>query len=211
MSPAPDPAEPAAPGQRASALAPAEAAHADNDIADAPWLRTMRVVDLDEVTAIESRAYPFPWSRGNFIDSLAAGYLARVLVAVGEAEASQGPSRVTQRSTPPAALIGYYLAMHGVEEMHLLNITVAPEHEHRGHARRMLSHLMAASREAGARSLWLEVRESNLRARCLYERWGFAPVGLRKGYYPAAQGQREHAIVMSLPLGADAEGHDALE
>lgn len=194
---------------------------------DAPALVPMTLAQLDAVMAIEAAAYAFPWSRGNFIDSLAAGYLARVLVAAsgqsasrhatGEAsnrsshQASQELSHGTQRSTPPAPLLGYYLAMPGVEEMHLLNITVAPGHEHRGHARTMLRHLMAASREAGARTLWLEVRESNLRARGLYERWGFTAVGLRKGYYPAALGQREHAIVMSLPLGPDKEGPDALE
>ena len=167
-----------------------------------PALRAMRVADLDGVAAIENRAYAFPWSRGNFVDSLAAGYLARVLLAPEPAGAA--------RPVPPPPLLGYYLAMPGVEEMHLLNLTVAPEYEHRGHARSMLRHLVVASREAGARTLWLEVRESNLRARQLYERWGFQAVGLRKGYYPAAQGQREHAIVMSLPLTADGADH-ALE
>jgi len=170
-----------------------------------PAVRTMRVVDLDEVTTIENRAYPFPWSRGNFVDSLAAGYLARVLVAPGD-----GDQAARRRVAPEGPLLGYYLAMPGVEEMHLLNITVAPEHEHRGHARSMLRHLMAESRQAGARSLWLEVRESNQRARALYERWGFQAVGQRKGYYPAAHGQREHAIVMSLALTLEGDA-SALE
>jgi ribosomal-protein-alanine N-acetyltransferase len=50
------------------------------------------------------------------------------------------------------------------------------------------------------RLLWLEVRASNERARRLYARRGFAEVGLRRGYYPAAQGRREDAVVMSLEV-----------
>lgn len=166
-----------------------------------PALRALTVADLDAVVQIEQRAYAFPWSRGNFTDSLAAGYLAQLLVQPDTSGAG-----VRTAATP----LGYYFAMQGVDEMHLLNITVAPEHEHRGHARHMLRHLMGRSLEAGARSLWLEVRESNHRARRLYERWGFQAVGLRKGYYPAPQGQREHAIVMSLPLEPGGAA-DALE
>ena len=80
----------------------------------------MRAVDLDAVLAIEKRAYDFPWTRGNFIDSLAAGYLAeRLLDARG-------------------ALLGYFVAAGGPDEMHLLNLTVAPELQGRGHARAML-------------------------------------------------------------------------
>lgn len=142
-----------------------------------PGWRAMTVGDLDRVMAVEVQAYPFPWSRGHFTDSLAAGYLAPLLVAGGE-------------------LIGYYVAMAGVDELHLLNLTVAPAHQRRGHARALLAHLADAARAAGATQIWLEVRESNARARGLYERWGFEMVGVRKGYYPAAHGQREHALVM---------------
>lgn len=166
-----------------------------------PMLRALTVADLDAVVQIEQRAYAFPWSRGNFTDSLAAGYVAQLLVQ---------PDTSTSGVRTAAMPLGYYFAMPGVDEMHLLNITVAPEHEHRGHARHMLRHLMALSLEGGARSLWLEVRESNQRARRLYERWGFQAVGLRKGYYPAPHGQREHAIVMSLPLISEGSA-DALE
>lgn len=178
---------PRAGGLPAAAAAPYPAGEAYRQ----PQLRPLAVGDLDAVVQIEQRAYAFPWSRGNFTDSLAAGYLAQLLVQ---------PDTSACGVRTAAMPLGYYLAMPGVDEMHLLNITVAPEHEHRGHARHMLRHLMAASLEGGARTLWLEVRESNDRARRLYERWGFQAVGLRKGYYPAPQGQREHAIVMSLPL-----------
>ena len=144
----------------------------------------MTVGDLGVVSAIETAAYPFPWSRGNFIDSLAAGYIARVLWAD------------RQRA------IGYFIAMEGVDEMHLLNLTVAPPEQRRGNACRMLDELVALCRAHGARQLWLEVRESNERARALYLRYGFKHIGVRRGYYPAAAGKREDAAVMSLEVMA---------
>lgn len=137
---------------------------------------------LDAVAEIEKAAYPFPWTRGNFIDSLAAGYEARVLLDVHH------------------TLLGYWIAMPGVDEMHLLNITVEPGHQGHGHARFMLDALVQVARERGDRYLWLEVRPSNDRARSLYVRYGFKEVGRRKGYYPAALGRREDALVMSLEV-----------
>lgn len=145
-------------------------------------LRTMHTRDLDAVMAIEAGAYSFPWSRGNFIDSLAAGYHAQVLE---DAE---------------AGIVGYFVAMPGVNELHLLNITVAPAWQGRGLAHRMLDALQAQGRAQGLAMLWLEVRDSNERARALYRQRGFAEVGRRRGYYPAAHSTREDAIVMSARL-----------
>jgi ribosomal-protein-alanine N-acetyltransferase len=158
---------------------------------DAPPRRVpMTPARLDAVVAIEQAAYAFPWSRGNFIDSLAAGYLAEVLVdGAGEA-------------------IGYYVAMPGVDEMHLLNVTVLPALQGRGHGRAMLDALVTESRVRGLRSLWLEVRESNDRARELYVRYGFVQAGVRRAYYPAVLG-REDAVVMSLSIdGGERDGVD---
>lgn len=135
---------------------------------------------LDEVVAIERRAYGHPWTRGNFADSLRCGYQAQLLCG--------GPT-----------LIGYFVAMKGVDEVHLLNITVAPEYQCQGWARVMLDALVLWSRGQGAEWLWLEVRTSNLRAQRVYERFGFRRVGMRPRYYPA-DGGREDAIVMSLQL-----------
>ena len=137
--------------------------------------------DLDTLMAIETAAYPYPWSRGNFIDSLAAGY------------------RLVKRVDAQGRWLGYYVAMTGVDETHLLNLTVAPEHQHQGHAREMLDELVRWSRERAAARLWLEVRASNRRAIALYESECFCEVGLRRGYYPAGD-RREDAIVMARPL-----------
>jgi len=145
-------------------------------------LRPMTVGALDGVIELEVAVYPFPWTRGNFVDSLAAGYTAWTLhQADGD-------------------LAGYCVAMFGVGEMHLLNITIAPALRRRGHARRLLAELMRLCRAREASRLWLEVRESNDQAREVYQRLGFAQVGRRKGYYPAPEGRREDAIVMSLEV-----------
>ena len=145
-------------------------------------LRPMGVGDLDAVMAVEHGAYRFPWTRGNFIDSLAAGYFAEVLLH------------------DTAGLVGYYVAMTGVDEMHLLNLTVAPAMQRRGHSHTLLDALERRCREQRVATLWLEVRAGNHHARQVYARRGFAEAGLRRGYYPAGHGQREDAIVMSLPL-----------
>jgi ribosomal-protein-alanine N-acetyltransferase len=147
----------------------------------APALRAMTLQDLAAVFRVESSAYSFPWSRGNFVDSLAAGYQTAVL------EVPDGP------------LLGYFVAMVGVDEMHLLNITVAPPHQGQGHGRTLLQAVQARARELRLGSLWLEVRASNARARAFYGRRGFAEVGVRKGYYPAPL-RREDAVVMSLAI-----------
>jgi len=161
---------------------------------DAGVLLPMGAAQLDAVMAIEVAAYAFPWSRGNFIDSLAAGHPAQVL------------------HDARGAMVGYFVAMAGVDEMHLLNITVAPQAQGRGHARVLLEALIALCRAQRASSLWLEVRAGNDRARSMYRHFGFTQVGLRKGYYPAPAGRREDAVVMRLkPDPTAVETSDALE
>ena len=146
------------------------------------FVRPLRPADLEVVLEIERRAYTFPWSRANFIDSLAAGYLAE------------------QRVDEAGMLIGYWVAMPGVDEMHLLNLTVVPEQQCLGHGRAMVARLVALARQRGDCKLWLEVREGNAAARRLYGAIGFAEVGRRRAYYPALDDRREDAVVMSLEL-----------
>ncbi len=148
----------------------------------APRFHPMTPAWLDRVLAIESQAYAHAWSRGHFVDSLAAGYHAWLLL-----------------DATSDTLFGYAVAMPGVEEMHLLNLAVAPAHQRRGHALRLLDWLVQLCRHTGAERLWLEVRQSNERAQAIYRRYGFGAVGVRRGYYPAAQG-REDAQVMALDI-----------
>jgi [ribosomal protein S18]-alanine N-acetyltransferase len=94
-------------------------------------------------------------------------------------------------------LLGYFIAMPSVDEVHLLNITVAPQFQRQGWARVMLDGLHDWARERKAQWVWLEVRVSNERAIEIYEKYGFRRVGVRKAYYPLEGAQREDAIVMS--------------
>jgi ribosomal-protein-alanine N-acetyltransferase len=136
---------------------------------------------LGEIVSIEAAAYEHPWTRGNFVDSLHSGYQAQLLSARG-------------------VVIGYFVAMMGVDEVHLLNITVAPTWQGQGWGRVLLDALALWARGQGAQWLWLEVRASNVRAQRIYEHHGYRRVGERKRYYPAGLGRREDAIVMSLKL-----------
>lgn len=142
--------------------------------------RPMVADDLETVMAVEVVAYPFPWTRGNFADSLRSGYRAWVCEDAGR-------------------MVAYGLVTVTLDEAQLLNITVSPELQGRGLGGNLLAHLMDDSRNAGARRMFLEVRPSNTGALALYQRSGFLRVGLRKAYYPAREG-REDAIVMAREL-----------
>jgi ribosomal-protein-alanine N-acetyltransferase len=149
---------------------------------------------LDEVLRVEQRAYAHPWSHTNFLDALHSGYQAQMLVASPDALSTDFRAGATP------TLLGYFVAMKGVDEVHLLNITVAPEFQGQGWSRLLLEALAIWARGDGAEWLWLEVRVGNARAIKVYEAHGYRRVGLRKAYYPAGLGQREDAIVMSLRL-----------
>jgi [ribosomal protein S18]-alanine N-acetyltransferase len=145
-------------------------------------LHLAQVTGLDELMQVEVRAYPFPWTRQNFEDGLKSGYRVQRLLAGEE-------------------LLAYYVAMQGVDEVHLLNLTVAPEHQGQGWAQACLRHLTHwAQTDLRARQAWLEVRTSNVRAQRLYTRFGFQRIGHRKGYYPNGSLPREDAVVMGLQL-----------
>lgn len=141
----------------------------------------MRVEELDEIIAIEREVYEFPWTAGNFRDSMNAGYACRTL------------------RTAKGELIGHGVLMRGVDEAHLLNLSVARAHQRRGYGARLLEYFIQSARKDGLGALYLEVRPSNAAARHLYVRRGFRQVGRRRDYYPASVG-REDALVMVLAL-----------
>jgi ribosomal-protein-alanine N-acetyltransferase len=145
-----------------------------------PELAPMREQDLEEVVAIENAIYTHPWTRGNFADSLRAGYECRTLRRGRE-------------------LVGYFVLMVAAGEAHLLNLSIAAAHQRIGHGSRLLREAGGLAHKLGARSLFLEVRPSNRAAQGLYTRFGFRKVAVRRGYYPAQTG-REDALVLTLPL-----------
>lgn len=140
----------------------------------------MLAADIDPVLAAEQRCHEFPWSRGNFADSLAAGHGAWVAREYGR-------------------MAGYALVMRGADEAELLNITIMPELQRGGRGSSLLRHLFVEAAGWGANRMLLEVRPGNSPALALYRRHGFAEIGRRRGYYPA-RGGREDAIVMARNL-----------
>lgn len=136
--------------------------------------------DLDAVTVLETSLQVFPWSRGNFADSLAVGHSLWVLRVGGD-------------------LIGFSVVMSVLDEAHLLNIGVCPRYQGQGYGARLLRHAMENARLNHASKLFLEVRPSNERAVELYRHFGFRQIGLRKGYYPATIG-REDALIFDKEL-----------
>jgi [ribosomal protein S18]-alanine N-acetyltransferase len=140
----------------------------------------MRAADVGEVVAIERAAYQFPWSEGIFRDCLRVGYVCQVVVAAEE-------------------VIGYGVMSVGAGEAHILNLCIAETHRCRGAGRQLLQKLLECAAVAGAAEAFLEVRPSNTNAIRLYLALGFEQVGMRRGYYQAANG-REDAAVLKLAL-----------
>lgn len=139
--------------------------------------RRMDDGDLAQVAAIERTLYTHPWSQGNFADSLVAGYQCWVLERAGE-------------------LAGYAVMMLAADEGHLLNLSIASGHQGQGLGADFVRFLLNVARDHATQKIFLEVRPSNVRARELYARLGFAQIGVRRDYYPASPGRREDAIVM---------------
>jgi [ribosomal protein S18]-alanine N-acetyltransferase len=139
-------------------------------------VRSMRVEDLGQVTAIEIAAYAFPWTEGIFRDCLRVGYSCWVLESFGD-------------------VLGYGIMSIAYGESHVLNLCVNPQHQGHGHGRELLRRLLDLS-ERYADTAFLEVRPSNAVALDLYLSEGFNEVGRRKGYYPAQRG-REDAVILA--------------
>lgn len=141
----------------------------------------MTRADLADVSVIEQAVYSHPWTSGNFADALAAGYGAWVVRDV------QG------------RLLGYCVTMVMPDEVHLLNISVAPRVQGTGVGRALLAWAETQALVHARDAVLLEVRVSNHLALAFYERHGYVRIGMRRGYYPAVRG-REDALVMRKPL-----------
>lgn len=136
--------------------------------------------DLEEILKIENEVYSHPWTRGNFLDSFAEPYEAMSL------RSNNG------------TLVAYFLLMPILDELHLLTFAVHPQYQGQGYARLLLEEMRSLAKSKNYLSIMLEVRISNLRARHIYQQFGFVEIGRRKGYYPVDQLTREDAIVMRI-------------
>jgi len=142
--------------------------------------RKMDPADLDRVILIEREIFLFPWSPGNFSDSIKAGYVCQVLEQAG-------------------TIFGYGIMMMSPEEAHILTIGIATNWQKKGWGKKLLQQFIQYARGENAKSIFLDVRESNHGATRLYKLMGFHQIATRKGYYPAMCG-REDALVMQLML-----------
>jgi len=138
--------------------------------------------DINRVYDIEQAAYPFPWTRGVFVDCLRVGYACFGL-QIG------------------STLAGYSIASSAAAEAHLLNLCVHPDWQHRGYGSLLLEYAINHVARHDNEAIYLEVRTSNTRAAKLYKNRGFRVIGSRRSYYQAGDG-REDAIVMRLALGS---------
>jgi ribosomal-protein-alanine N-acetyltransferase len=144
-------------------------------------LRKMDPGDLPEIMVIETANYEFPWSEDIFKDCLRTmTYTNWVLEAADD------------------TIIGYCIISIAACEAHIMNVSVSPNYQHQGAGRKMLEHMIEYARSR-AECIFLEVRPSNPRAMKMYKRLGFNEIGIRKAYYPAANG-REDAIMLELEL-----------
>ncbi len=148
-------------------------------------IRAMREADVAEVVGIERSSYPFPWTEGIFHDCLRVAYLCRVAVQ-------------DQRIT------GYAVMSMGAGEAHILNLCVREENRRAGVGRALIHYLLEQAENAGMVEALLEVRPTNAIAKVLYQSLGFEQIGMRRGYYQAAAG-REDAAVLRLRL-SDRQG-----
>ena len=144
---------------------------------EAPTIITpMRRRHLRQVLRIDHAVYPRPWSLGLYLGELATIEGRSYLVA----------RRGTQ-------VVGYAGLMVIAGDAHVTTVAVAPSHQHQGIGTRLLLVLVRDAVALGAERITLEVRASNREAQSLYGRFGFAPAGIRKGYYVD---NREDAVIM---------------
>ena len=142
-------------------------------------LRRLALADLKAIDEIERRSYPTPWSRSMFPGELAKP--SSICLGAFELDGDQG------------RLGGYLIVSRYVDAWHVMNVAVAPEHRQRKIASMLLDHLFELTSGEGRRGYTLEVRVSNDVAIRLYERAGFKPRGIRRGYYTD---NREDALIM---------------
>lgn len=132
------------------------------------------------MAALEANAVAFPWSLGQYLDSLTGSHQAYALEQAGD-------------------MTGLVVVMTVLDQAEILNLVIEHAHQGQGLGRELLRRVLQQLKQQGCLRVYLEVRETNRAARSLYHHMGFIETGLRKDYYPSATG-REHAILMEIAL-----------
>lgn len=152
-----------------------------------------RMEEADVAEALEIDLASFPPSQL----SAGGGDVRQVREAQLREELSRAWARVRVARGERGVVLGYALSWHVADEVHLLNVAVAPAARRKGIGRALMDDLLAHARATAAAKVLLEVRAANVAAIRLYESLGFAHLGVRRRYY--ADG--EDAVEMMLELG----------
>lgn len=148
-------------------------------------IERMKKEDVDQVLAIEQESFSQPWSRNLFLSEFRSATVSTLLVA--------------RLGDPAVRRIAGYLVYWTVEdEMHILNLAVAPAYRKRGIAKHLVLSGIARAYKKGVKKAFLEVRVSNSGAQKLYSSLGFTGSFIRRNYYDAPV---EDALVMTLEQG----------
>jgi ribosomal-protein-alanine N-acetyltransferase len=145
----------------------------------------MRKEDLDQVLAIEQASFSMPWSRNLFLSEFRSLRVSSLMVALTD--------------SPVRKIAGFIVFWTVEDEMHILNLAVAPEFRRQGIARKLVLSALSHARSKGARRAFLEVRASNTAAQKLYSSLGFSGAAIRRAYYDTPV---EDAVIMTLERGA---------
>ena len=141
-------------------------------------IRPMLSPDLSEVIAIERHAHAVPWSRLSFEESLSGQHIAQILEYRSE-------------------IVGFYVVCPIVDELHILNLVIAPVYQQKGLGHLLLEDISNLAMVNEANKILLEVRASNEIAKSLYQKWQFKQIGRRKKYYRTTGPEREDALVLA--------------
>lgn len=147
-------------------------------------IREMTAADVQAVSEVEHDVFTTAWSPEMFAQEMTNPLTTYLLVCMDE---------------EVIGFAGFWLV---VDEAQVTNIAIKQDWQSRGYGRVLVNKLMQTAKAKGALSISLEVRPSNKTARKLYEKLGFAEVGIRPGYY---QDNGENAILMTAELGVNNE------
>lgn len=156
---------------------------------DSCQLRPASPADLAGLVSLERVAFSDPWSEAQLAEALASPQCLALVIDTG------------------GSLAGYLIGRVVLDEAEILTLAVHPDHRRHGLGRRLLLAAMAWMSERGVRSVWLEVRVSNIGAQALYTGAGFTPSGVRRGYYRRPM---EDALVLTRDLSTFASARPPL-
>lgn len=157
-------------------------------MSDGLLIRPAEERDLPEVIQIEKDSFADPWSAESLLTSLGLERMRFLVAECGLGSEQDGGPR----------LVGYVIALLLSDEAEVADLAVASSARRRGIGGQLLDYVTEEAARSGVRTLYLEVRESNVAARALYESRSFQPVGRRKGYY---RHPPEDALLLRRDLG----------